>query len=711
MRTLAVAVLASLAAAAVAGASVPPPSAADAVAGASAEDTVLFAFGSGTGLKAIPTTDARVSLVAGPPAALRIATGHAQNWPGIVLKAQGGGWDLSSRLVVAMDVMNCGTTMVDVGLRVDDAAAAEGRDCCAQELQGVAPGEVRTIEVRLKQAMPEGSSLFGMRGYPGGMTPEKGEGLDLKGITQLIVFTSHPRDDHVFEISNIRATGVREPAPKAGSLFPFIDEYGQYMHKDWPGKTHSLEQLRGRIAEEDKDLSANPGAQGWDKWGGWMEGPELKATGFFRTEKHRGKWWLVDPDGRIFISHGPDCVAYWNADTRVGGREHYFQGLPPRQSPDYSPLWSGDPLRFNFSGANLLRKYGKDWYERFADVTHRRLRSWGMNTVANWSDEGLYLKRRTAYCVAIYPGWPKLEHKEKGWPLHGFPDVYDPAFPQKVREAMAGQKDKTAGDPWCIGYFVDNELGWGNGDRLMAQVLTCPAKQAAKREMAGFLKAKYKTIGALNEAWGSTHGSWSGLLAFEGEPDRDKAGPDLAAFGDRFAARYFKVCRDEVKRVAPKNLYLGCRFAGAGYPYAEKVASRYCDVVSYNIYRRTIKGVDFSAGQRAPLIIGEFHMGALDRGMLHTGLVAVKDQEERGRGYEAYMRDVLDDPRFVGAHWFQYMDQATTGRGDGENYQIGFLDSVDTPYPEIVSASRRVGYDMYVYRWNSKGSLDQAARR
>ena len=43
-----------------------------------------------------------------------------------------------------------------------------------------------------------------------------------------------------------------------------------------------------------------------------------------------------------------------------------------------------------------------------------------------------------------------------------------------------------------------------------------------------------------------------------------------------------------------------------------------------------------------------------------------------------------------------------TGRGAGENYQIGFVDICDTPYPEIVAASREVGYGMYEYRSGGK---------
>jgi hypothetical protein len=55
----------------------------------------------------------------------------------------------------------------------------------------------------------------------------------------------------------------------------------------------------------------------------------------------------------------------------------------------------------------------------------------------------------------------------------------------------------------------------------------------------------------------------------------------------------------------------------------------------------------------------------------------------------------------VGTHWFQYRDQATTGRGDGENYQIGLVDICDTPYPETIDAVRQTGLLMYDYRYTT----------
>jgi agarase len=100
-----------------------------------------------------------------------------------------------------------------------------------------------------------------------------------------------------------------------------------------------------------------------------------------------------------------------------------------------------------------------------------------------------------------------------------------------------------------------------------------------------------------------------------------------------------------------------------------------------------------------PAIIGEFHFGALDRGMFHTGLQATGSQAERAAAFARYVQSVADHPNFVGAHWFQYTDQAITGRPrDGENYNIGFVNVVDTPYPEMVNAAREMHEGIYPRR-------------
>ena len=99
------------------------------------------------------------------------------------------------------------------------------------------------------------------------------------------------------------------------------------------------------------------------------------------------------------------------------------------------------------------------------------------------------------------------------------------------------------------------------------------------------------------------------------------------------------------------------------------------------------------------MVIGEFHFGALDRGMFHTGLRETADQNARAAAYRSYVEGALDNPCLVGTHWFQYGDQATTGRGDGENYQIGLVDICDTPYGETIEAVRQVGTQLYTRRY------------
>ncbi len=227
-----------------------------------------------------------------------------------------------------------------------------------------------------------------------------------------------------------------------------------------------------------------------------------------------------------------------------------------------------------------------------------------------------------------------------------------------------------------------------------------PADQPAKIAATAELRERYDDIATLNEAWRVENASWDALLSSRDEPPEEAARDDLRAINATIADRYFRVIREALKRVAPHQLYLGCRFAWAN-PVAVQAAANHCDVVAYNLYRRSVADFAPPLDLDIPTIIGEFHFGALDRGMFHTGLQSTENQEARANAYRDYVNGALANPHIVGTHWFQYGDQATTGRGDGENYQIGFLDIADTPYPETIRAVRDVGYAMYATRYGA----------
>lgn len=663
----------------------------------------LFDFGASFQTSTVATSDARVSLAA--PDRLRIETGHEAPWPGVTLKAPGGKWDLSSYETLRFEVTNRGDETVTVNCRVDNPGA-DGTNHCVTDNVTVAPGTSGTLTVRVFPVpwrLDAPLELVGMRAAP----THAGK-LDPGNVTQLVIFVNQPKRDHAFEIGRIRVGG-RIEVLDASTFLPFIDTFGQYIHRDWPGKTHSAEDLIACGQAEEREIQTHPGPQDRNAYGGWERSPQLEATGFFRVQKHQGKWWLVDPAGRLFWSHGIDCVGTGNA-TPISNREAYFTDLPAEGSPFARFYGSGSwaphgyykdhtPYRtYDFSRANLLRKYGKDFEQLFAEQTHRRFRSWGINTIANWSDESIYLMQKTPYTATIGFESRRLEGSEGYWGK--FYDVFDPSFRDQLRNRLAREKDRTANDPWCIGYFVHNELSWGDDTSLAVAALASPADQPAKKVFVEDLKAGYETIAKLNEAWGTDHASWEAFLQSQTAPDRQRALADLHAFYDKTARTYFETIRQELRKVAPHHLYLGCRFAWVN-DIAARAAADFCNVVSYNRYTYSVEDLKLPDDIDMPLIIGEFHFGALDRGMFHTGLRETKDQQDRADKYADYVRGALRNPYVVGTHWFQYKDQATTGRGDGENYQIGFIDICDAPYPEIVARAREVGDSMYPYRLNA----------
>ena len=672
-------------------------------------DQVLFDFGPGFKASAAETRGAMVALAADPQGNwLAVRTGQKAEWPGVTLKAPEGHWDLSAFDHVAMEVKNVGSSPLEVRCRVD-SASGDRRQSCEEGLR-LEPGETKPLRVTLQRRLPASlaGKLIGMRGNPGGVVADKG--IDVRNVTQLLLFVPKPSAAGAFNVRKIVAAGSPENFGwldlDEKQLFPLVDRYGQFVHKDWPGKTHSDEDLKRRKAEEAADLAAKPGPEDWDQYGGWKAGPKLEATGFFRVQKHEGKWWLVDPEGRLFWSHGADCIRAGVDSTPITDREYYYADLPGRDGPlgrlygrgRWAPhgYYQGKSYEtFSHSGANLMRKYGDDFAGEFGQIVPRRLRSWGMNTIGNWSGREVYLVRKTPYVATIGSGRKPLEGSSGYWGK--FPDVFDPDFAASVRKNMAAEKGSTAGDPWCLGYFVDNEIAWGDELSLAEATLQSPATQAAKKVFLDDLRAKYGSVEKLNAAWGTKRASWDALLESRDAPDRKRAYDDLAAFYTKTAEQYFRLCREAVKEVAPNQLYLGCRFAWVN-DRAVRAAARHSEVISFNIYSRSVTSKRLPDGVDKPIVVGEFHFGALDRGMFHTGLVKTANQEERAAAYKSYVRGALAHPNFIGTHWFQFSDQSTTGRGDGENYQIGLVDICDTPYPETIRAVREVGYGMYQYR-------------
>ena len=265
---------------------------------------------------------------------------------------------------------------------------------------------------------------------------------------------------------------------------------------------------------------------------------------------------------------------------------------------------------------------------------------------------------------------------------------------------MAAEKGKTAGDPWCLGYFVDNEIALGRRDlagRGRAGLAGRPGRQEGlRRGPEGQVRRRSRSStrpGARSTPRGTP------CLQSRDAPDTKKARDDLRPSTRKTAEQYFRLCREAVKEVAPDQLYLGCRFAWVQRPGRPRPPPSSATWSASTSTAAAWPDFRLPEGVDMPVIIGEFHFGALDRGMFHTGLVPTENQEERAAGLqELRARAPWATRRSSARTGSSTRDQATTGRGDGENYQIGFVDICDTPYPETIQAVREVGYGMYKYR-------------
>lgn len=669
-----------------------------------------------------------VELARSDDGALLVKNGENDSWPGVHLTGE---WDLRAYKSILLDVQSTSDEPITLYCRVDcadvDMATLDG--AFTREIS-LKPGERANWRVELPNYLNVDvrKSLFAMRGKPGGIATDAYSKdvkipFDKRKVIAIRPFENQNKRGDSWKLYSISVDPYSEQEldrqkylnMTPDEFFPMIDQFGQFKHGEWPGKTHSLNELRAQIAQENVELGQwNPVE--FDEYGGWLNGPQLEATGSFRTEKIDGRWTLVDPAGRLFWSNGVDCVGFWSGTTPTTDRERYFDPTTPMTRNANSPLAQfvgsssnsinnyyagrGEYKTFNFSASNLYLKYGDDWREQGAKNAVRRLRSWGINTIANWSDVEIIRGAKTPYVttVGVTGGTPYIEGSSGYWGK--FPDPFDPQFAKRVRDALAQCSD-SANDPFCVGYFVDNEISWGDKGSLAKAALASPKSQCAKIAFVERLQAQYETIEKLNASWETEFESWDALLA---EPfkagDQKNLNADCDAFYLEICRKYFSEISAGMREKAPKKLYLGCRFAWTN-DLARKAAQEFCDVVSYNFYKRDVSDFKPVEGVDKPVMIGEFHFGALDRGLFHPGLVLCRDQIDRAQSYEQYLRGALANPWIVGAHWFQYQDEPTTGRFDGENYQIGFVDVCDRPYPEIVAASRRVGYNMYQIRENS----------
>jgi hypothetical protein len=685
------------------------------------EARVLFSFETSEAISRIKAVDARLERVQGQAIdgrySLRVTLNG--NQPRLTLPVGVAERDWRRFGAVALNVGNDDASPVLFTIEVRDASGAETKGTYRLRAKGAA-----AIALALNSPDPLDMGMRGPAAIPDyRLASSDYRKIDLARVSSIAIVFPKAGKPRTLAIDAVRLI-------QGNRYDKIVDALGQFALDQWPGKMKNESELTERRAGEEAAIAANPVLPDRDEYGGWAAGPAIQATGFFRAAKQNGKWWLVTPSGHLFLSFGVNSVITTEGDTITEGREEMFRWLPAKGDPLAAHYrenreWEALGLKikhhmgqsFNFYSANLERKYGKDWYAAWKKAALARLRAWGYNTIGNWSDPQLYAARKVPYTVTIDP-WPAVAGDKKPqfaevasgndyWKRMA--DPFDPRYRDALERGIRENTQQYRDDPWCLGYFIDNEMSWGSmkDDRsrygLALGALALTAESPAKRAFVGALKARHGEIGKLNQAWGANIASWQALLERPFQPAGGLGAAmkeDLRAFSREFARQYFRTVTGILKKYDSNHMYLGPRFAWHTRESVE-ACGELCDVISFNIYRPKVVASEWTVldGIDKPVLIGEFHMGALDRGMFHSGLVPSLDQADRARMYQEYVRSVVDHPLMVGCHYFKYADEPLTGRpGDGENYNIGVVSVTDTPYPEFLEAAKAVHAEAYTRR-------------
>lgn len=476
-----------------------------------------------------------------------------------------------------------------------------------------------------------------------------------------------------------------------------VDEFGQWKDKEWPGKVHSLDELKTKLrALEGEAVYPFPE---WNRWGGDASRKLKEGSGFFSTFKSAdGRWHLVDPDGCDYFSLGP-CGTRPGDPCRVDSFEQVCDWLPAEDDPNFKELYNKGTTRraaympldsfkmISFTALNLKRVYGDNWRDKWEELSHHILMQNGINSQGNFPGLGVNNGRARLPYVRELPGFPTTDTLI----FRDFPDVLSPEYQEKS-EKYAAQLAAWKDDAWLIGYFLRNEpeFNFVEGLAIADEVLRNPAPTYCRQGLIRFLQDIYGTIEALNAAWNSAFESFADL-----EKPLDNCStaypqsqPDIRKYSIFLIREYIRVPALACRAVDKNHLNLGLRWSKA-YNLDMMAGWEYFDVFSINCYDfDPTRDMDFvkNAGVDLPILLGEYHCGALDRGLTATGLKGVTDQVERGVMWRHFVEKVAAHPYGVGAHWFQYNDQFCLGRYDGENYQIGMIDICMQPYPELMEA-------------------------
>ena len=394
---------------------------------------------------------------------------------------------------------------------------------------------------------------------------------------------------------------------------------------------------------------------------------EAATNAPFSIQQHEGISWLTKPDGKRFFSLGV-CVVNQGA--------------------------SRDQFRSTNPGYAAFQHYENS--NRWAEATLKRLKSWRFTTVGGWSDYPALRQCHDADVAFI----PVLAiGMSCGVPWR---DMWDTNIIAQMNQIARDQILPLRDDPRVLGYYSDNEMGWWNS-ALFSLTLKQPPTSGQRQRLMQLLRETY-------------HNDWSELLK-DFEPEGVKSFAELDQRGmlylrpgsqgirtyRRFlglmAERYYLLMREIIHTYDPRGLVLGDRYQSFYYPEVARASASFVDADSSNLNAAWNDGTfprfyldTLHALSGRPVVVSEFYMAAQQNRSGNNNDVStfpvVATQKERAAGFRNTINALARIPYVIGADWFQYYDEPTHGRNDGEDYNFGLVNIHDQPYEPLTATAR-----------------------
>ncbi|NBD26345.1 chitobiase/beta-hexosaminidase C-terminal domain-containing protein [Paenibacillus glycinis] len=485
-----------------------------------------------------------------------------------------------------------------------------------------------------------------------------------------------------------------------------VDKYGQMKNANFAGKVKSDAELAAD-AQEDADyygsLTPPTDRDGYGGLAGSAEKNGLKQTGYFAVQQLGDRKVLTTPEGNLYFSLAVNGVTANETYTMVKGREQKFEFIPPYEG-DYKRAFVGGKDNFSFYMANVFRKTGVFPTEHAVySQAIARLQDWGFNGIGNYSTEKYGEEGKFPY-VRMLPLSSMSFAKLDGISIF---DIFAPNAEAKIDGAFDKALTPHKDDKMLIGYFIDNEYDF---HKFYSNVPKLKASSAAiKGKLVERLRDEYRTIEAFNAAWKTKFRSFDEMNEAELPIITSASWRDMDDFFAYYLDTFFETVSRLYRKYDPNHLLLGDRWITTAFhnekfrdPLA-KTEGKYVDVISINYYSYKIEAdllqdvYETSGG--TPILLSEFGYGTGEQGLNPLLPNSASNQFQRGMRYRNYVEGVATLPYIVGAHLFNYVDQAGLGRywqGEwGEHYNSGLVNVADRPYKDYLQGIMDTNYDIY----------------